>query len=373
MASRCAIPLVVLCSLLLASPVRADTATDLQSAQAKLDALLTKMQAEQQSVDALQGQAAALARRIGAVETELAVAERRAGTLRNEVISAQRRLDVAQQRLDDRARAAYEQTPGTSIELILGATSYQNFNERLRFVDSVAQSDEDLIVSVESTRNDLQEKQAEAVHVEEQLQADQRALLSQRDTLQKELTAAQKTLQALSADRAAAETLVTKLTDQRAREIAAARLAAQRAASSSGTGSGGGSLSGSNPLQICPVDPPRTFYDDFGVPRPGGWTHQGNDIYAALGTPIRAPFPGSAVDATNDIGGQAVKVYGSQGYVYNAHLSKFGTLGSVSTGTIIGYVGNTGDAIGGPYHDHFEWHPGGGDAIDPYPFFRDAC
>jgi zinc/manganese transport system substrate-binding protein len=43
--------------------------------------------------------------------------------------------------------------------------------------------------------------------------------------------------------------------------------------------------------------------------------------------------------------------------VYNAHLVAFGRLGRVKAGTVIGFVGNTGDAAGEPTHDHFEWHP----------------
>ncbi|MGZ4146749.1 MAG: peptidoglycan DD-metalloendopeptidase family protein [Actinomycetota bacterium] len=132
---------------------------------------------------------------------------------------------------------------------------------------------------------------------------------------------------------------------------------------------------GSGPLFVCPVDPPRSYSDDFGAPRyAGGFhLHEGNDIFAAEGTYIRAPFDGTAVDTSNALGGNAVSVYGADGYVYNAHLSAFGTLGQVSAGTVIGYVGNTGDADASPTHDHFEWHPGNGAAVDPYPYLNAVC
>jgi peptidoglycan LD-endopeptidase LytH len=66
-----------------------------------------------------------------------------------------------------------------------------------------------------------------------------------------------------------------------------------------------------------------------------------------------------------------VKVYGDYGYVYNAHLSAFGTLGEVQRGDVIGYVGATGNA-GGP-HDHFEWHPDNGEAVDPHEYLLMVC
>jgi murein DD-endopeptidase MepM/ murein hydrolase activator NlpD len=132
---------------------------------------------------------------------------------------------------------------------------------------------------------------------------------------------------------------------------------------------------GPGPLYVCPVDPPRSYSDDWGAPRfAGGFhLHQGNDIFALEGTPIRAPFDGTAVDATNTLGGIAVSVYGADGYAYNAHLLRFGRLGEVTAGTIIGYVGNTGDADASPPHDHFEWHPGNGAAVDPYPYLNAVC
>ncbi|WP_217550886.1 M23 family metallopeptidase, partial [Pantoea sp. GbtcB22] len=70
------------------------------------------------------------------------------------------------------------------------------------------------------------------------------------------------------------------------------------------------------------------------------------------------------------LGGQQLWLKGESGTsYYYAHLSayapdlKVGQL--VDAGTLVGLVGHTGDAYGP--HLHFEVHPGGGPAIDPYP------
>ncbi len=112
------------------------------------------------------------------------------------------------------------------------------------------------------------------------------------------------------------------------------------------------------------------------------------DRVLSRGTPIVAPFAGRAVIASNALGGLAVAVNGAEGYVYNAHLTWIGALGPVQTGDVIGYVGNSGDAQGGPTHDHFEWHPhripsrlhvspyGASvidGAVDPYPLLKEVC
>ena len=136
-----------------------------------------------------------------------------------------------------------------------------------------------------------------------------------------------------------------------------------------------GSLEGSEGAWICPVDPPLRFSDDFGAPRYGGGyhSHEGNDIFAPAGTPVRAPFAGIAVEAPSGLGGLGVRVEGPLGYVYNAHLSGYGTLGLVAAGDVVGYVGNTGNAATTPPHNHFEWHPNDGSAVDPYFRLLAAC
>jgi murein DD-endopeptidase MepM/ murein hydrolase activator NlpD len=125
-------------------------------------------------------------------------------------------------------------------------------------------------------------------------------------------------------------------------------------------------------LELCPVDPPRHYIDDFGAPR-AGHRHQGNDIMAPRGSPIRAPFDGTAKVSSSWAGGLGVYVHGKRGFVFNAHLSRLGKLGKVKAGDVIGYVGNSGNASGGSTHDHFEWHPGGGNAVDPFRLLNAVC
>jgi murein DD-endopeptidase MepM/ murein hydrolase activator NlpD len=129
-------------------------------------------------------------------------------------------------------------------------------------------------------------------------------------------------------------------------------------------------------FRACPVQGPHDVANNFGYvvsKRPGvpRHIHQGNDIAAPYGASIIAPFDGTAVASADPLGGWAVKIYGIAGYVYNAHLSAYGDLGEVKAGEVIGFVGATGDASGP--HDHFEWHPGAGPAVDPYPYLMAVC
>lgn len=128
-------------------------------------------------------------------------------------------------------------------------------------------------------------------------------------------------------------------------------------------------------LEVCPVDRPLRYIDDFGHARWGGGfhRHQGIDIMAPAGTPIRAPFDGTTKKSTSWAGGLGLYVHGKRGFVFNAHLSRFGKLGKVKAGDVIGHVGNSGNARGGSPHNHFEWHPGGGRAVSPFGLLNAVC
>lgn len=127
---------------------------------------------------------------------------------------------------------------------------------------------------------------------------------------------------------------------------------------------------------LCPVAGPSTFIDSWGFARAGGRGHQGVDMMAPQGTPTVAPVGGTLKTRNGGIGGLSWRLEGDDGaWYYGAHLSAFGAPGGrVEAGTIIGYVGNTGDAAGGAPHLHFEYHPNGyGTAINPYPKVAAAC
>jgi murein DD-endopeptidase MepM/ murein hydrolase activator NlpD len=194
-----------------------------------------------------------------------------------------------------------------------------------------------------------------------------------------------------AAERAAAE---REAAAAAAAQRAAAQQAAARASVSAGGGasaspptSGSGSGSANQPAptpaspppsnagsgMVCPIAGPRAFADTWGAARSGGRSHEGVDMMSPGGTPLVAVESGSANFSTNRLGGNAIWLTGASGTkYYYAHLSAWeGSSRSVSQGEVIGYVGKTGNTTAN--HLHFEVHPGGGRAVNPYPYVRRVC
>lgn len=208
-----------------------------------------------------------------------------------------------------------------------------------------------------------------------QLESQRRTL----DQLRAQQVQVQRTL--LDAEQAVQNLRTQLAREQRAREFSAIlERARTKAAASSGTrdnsvGSAGEIIASGD--WVCPVQGAVSFTDTFGAPRGGGHTHHGVDMFAARGTPLVAVTGGSLFFQSDSLGGLAAYVTGSDGTTYYyAHLNDYvGGNRTVSAGEVIGHVGNTGDASGGPSHLHFEIRPGGpnGIAIDPTPTVRAHC
>jgi ethanolamine utilization microcompartment shell protein EutS len=131
---------------------------------------------------------------------------------------------------------------------------------------------------------------------------------------------------------------------------------------------------------VFPVYGPATFSDDFRAGRADTGWHHGNDIFAPKGAPVLAVAEGTLfLVGWNTIGGNRLWLRDMQGNeFYYAHLSAYSPLAAegrhVEAGDVIGFVGDTGDAVGTPPHLHFEVHPvellwmGYDGVINPYPY-----
>ena len=132
------------------------------------------------------------------------------------------------------------------------------------------------------------------------------------------------------------------------------------------------------PSIVCPMGAPVSFWNDWGAPRSGGRTHKGNDVFAAYDHPVVAVVDGVARVRNGGLGGLTVWLDGDNGVsYYYAHLSGWAdgiTTGTrVTQGQLIGFNGTSGNAKGTPAHVHFEIHPGGGAAVNPYATLTAAC
>jgi peptidoglycan hydrolase CwlO-like protein len=367
-----------------ATPAFAGIKNRLDDARARLAQLRDEIPEQQAVLDQLSAEAAALGQRLQDASAQYELITQQLNQTRGELAEVRARYEDLQSRLNDRLRQTYMNGPASSLEFLLGAATFADLSDRMEYVDALAQTDNDLAARVQNLRNDLsataraqgklQRKSAELV---QRLQQD-KAALDAKFAEQKQL------FDEIQAKKAEAVDLVAKLGKRYAKYLSS--LSAVQ-------------IAPSGIFRVCPVDQPRAVFDGFGAPRySGGYhPHAGNDIIAPLGTPIRAPFDGIAYTSYNTLGGNAVYVKAALGYVYNAHLDHYSenSNGPVSAGDIIGYVGWTGDAMGGVYHDHFEWHPyttpsadswpksiygysvidtGYGEpAVNPYPLLEQVC
>jgi len=119
---------------------------------------------------------------------------------------------------------------------------------------------------------------------------------------------------------------------------------------------------------------PSAFTNSWGAPRSGGRRrHKGTDVMAPCGAPVAAVTNGTVENLhSGGLGGTMLYLRSTGGDVFfYAHLRGYAAGVhdglQVRTGQLVGYNGNTGDARGGPCHVHFEWHPGGGRPVNPFP------
>ena len=311
----------------------------------EVDVIVTKVvgarlrSAKRTLADARRARDAAL-KLVASQEQHLADLRSKLEGLRADERAAVARLDAAKQRVKLRALSAYT-TSGLEppISEIVGTPERNDLDRRQGFVSAVAETDRRILKEYNAARKNLS--------------GNVRELTDAVDDAQLGLDAA----------RAAGES-AQQLHDQKDLELDMLQ-------------AGGAIAIGGF---VFPVGEPHTFASTFGAPRMTGtqyehW-HQGNDIFAPMGTPLFACERGVVIRVGTDVlGGTKLWLVGATGArYYYAHLSGYapGMVEGkvVEAGEVIGYVGNTGNALTTPPHLHFEIHPNGGAAIDPYPILK---
>lgn len=289
---------------------------------------------DRQRLQQLGSELETVAGRLERAQSELHEIEAQLALATQETTDAQEHLGLAQLRLSQQAADLYRTGGrGDVLSPLLGDQDPGTFARRMEYLDVVVDSGVDVVQEAQQAQQVYEGNLVEM----ERLAAEERALVGELDAARKELDDQFRTVEARV--------------------------------------EGFGAVSDG---VACPVGQPRTFVDSWGFARSGGRSHQGTDILAPRGTPVFAYTDGviSRVQAGDrGLGGLYFYLQGDDGHeYYGAHLASLSVVAGqrVRAGEPIGTNGDTGNARGTP-HLHFELHPGGGRAVNPYPIVATAC
>ena len=270
----------------------------------------------------------------------------------------QTRHDVLERKAVARAVTLYQSGQADMLEVFLGSSSISELADGAMMLSRVAEHEDGVFTAL--------------VRSDQELAALNRSLEADR-------TRMRRTARRIEASSEELQNTFSELSDEydalKARLEAAARRAAQAESASVATSrvaptapvapSGG---------MACPVGGAVSFVDSWGDPR-SGHTHQGVDMMAAYGTPVMAITSGViTLSSYGSSSGNWIILSGSDGnaYWYMHNDQNLVSSGSVAAGQQIATLGDTGNAAGTP-HLHFEYHPGGGAAVNPYPLVASLC
>lgn len=264
------------------------------------------------------------------------------------MVATSKDLAAARKKLRARAADIYRIGRIDVLSILFESSSLDDLMTRMTFVEAIAGQDAATVGDVKDLGARLGRQRATLVTDRARV----KSIVSGRAA---RVAVLQASLRSKQADYA-------RLKAQLAAAAASERAAGHLAPTAVGKGANG---------MVFPVAGPEYYSDTWGAARSGGRTHKGTDIMAARGVPVVAVVDGTVSSKEGGLGGKVIWLSGSGWSFYYAHLDGWKVRGgSVKAGQVIGWVGATGNAAGGSPHLHFEMHPGGGAAVDPYPYLR---
>jgi murein DD-endopeptidase MepM/ murein hydrolase activator NlpD len=315
----------------------------LKDLQARMDAIQAELDATTSRIEELRDEKDRVTQRIGGIEVRVKALDVRRERLLERVI--------------ERADELYRSGGFGMVEALFSSENFADLTSRAEMLSEISLDQSRVFVDLSRTEAELRalnealSKEREALGENaERLVEENQNLQSKFDSVAAEYERLKKAIMARKPDPSPAP----------AGPATAAPSAPIRLGSTNG--------------MACPVAGAVSFVDTWGAPR-DGHTHQGVDMMAASGTPVAAIVSGAITLADyGDSAGYWQILSGNDGnqYWYMHNQQNIVTGGSVSAGQQIATVGDTGNAAGTP-HLHFEYHPGGGSAVNPYPLVASVC
>jgi murein DD-endopeptidase MepM/ murein hydrolase activator NlpD len=276
------------------------------------------------------------------------------------------RIEVRSQRLEDqreglmedaisRADELYRSGSAETLEVLFSSDDFSELADRAEILSEVSSQDAEVFIQLSRTDAELEVLTENLVSRQTALKNSSKELAEENEELQKQFREVASEYQMLR------------------------RLAQGQTQDGPAASKGGGSGPAVNVKvtgdMTCPIAGPHSFVDSWGDPR-SGHTHQGVDMMGDYGTPLVAIASGTASYVAYDgSGGNMIFLDGDDGnsYWYMHNQENFiGEGDHVEVGEQIATLGDTGNASGTP-HLHFEYHPGGGAAVNPYSLVSSLC
>ncbi len=328
-----AVTIVLVCALVVPTSSLGAPAQSASSLEAQLRSLKQETKAAGDAFDRAYW-------RLDESEVKLAKTDRRIAATRKE-------LQRAKKQLNRHAAAIYRRDSLDQLSFLVNATSFQQLVTRMEYIRRIGEADAEAIISVTRLSRLLAKERKQLIKEKKASATALADLRSRRDKLQSQLRSKQAAFASVK------------------RQLDAVRGGPNRPTDVA-------SQPGPNGM-VFPVVGAYYYANTWGASRSGGRRrHQGTDIMAARGTPCVAILSGTVTSKNNGLGGKTIWLRTDNGWsVYYAHLDGWAVRsGRVRAGQVIGYVGSTGNATASAPHLHFEIHPGGGGAVNPYPYLR---